>query len=66
MEQEEPKQYTKEKFVEMFNKLCKETRFTIGAHPEFMFRDDNTFSIIVVMSVEKMPEAKGGQSTLPH
>jgi hypothetical protein len=60
MEQAEPKQYTKEQFVKMFNELCKEMGFTIGAHPEFKFRDDNTFSIIMVMTVEKMPEKING------
>ena len=55
MEKIEKKQYTREQFVELFNKLCKETGFTIGSHPEFKFRDDGTFSVIVVMTVEKMP-----------
>jgi hypothetical protein len=56
--QEAPKQYTKEQFIEMFNKLCNTTGFTIGAHPEFRFRDDQTFSVIVVMTVENLPEVK--------
>jgi len=58
MDKIEKKQYTKEQFVELFNKLCKETGFTIGSHPEFKFRDDGTFSVIVVMTVENMPIAK--------
>lgn len=63
MEQVEPtgsKQYTKEQFVQRLSELCVETGFTIGAHPEFKLRDDNTFSVVVVMTVEKMPDAKGG------
>jgi len=60
-----PKQYTKEQFVEMFNKLCKETKFTIGAHPEFKFRDDGTFSVVVVMTVEKLPDRKGDRGSSP-
>jgi hypothetical protein len=52
------KEYTPELFVAMYNKLCAETGFTLGTHPEFTYRDDNTFSVIVVMTVEKMPEKK--------
>jgi hypothetical protein len=48
------KVYTPEQFVAMFQKLCQETGFIIGAHPEFKYRDDNTFSIVVVMTVEKI------------
>jgi hypothetical protein len=52
------KEYTPEQFVAMFQKLCNETGYTIGSHPEFKYRDDNTFSVVVVMTVEKMPEKK--------
>jgi len=48
--------YLPQEFVSLYNKLCAETGFTLGAHPEFKYRDDNTFSVIVVLTVEKMPE----------
>jgi hypothetical protein len=48
------KEYTPELFVAMYNKLCKETGYKIDAYPEFKYRDDNTFSIVVVMTVEKI------------
>ena len=58
MEQAEQKQYTKEQFKELFNELCIETGFTIVSRPEFRYRDDDTFSVIVVQYVEKMPTEK--------
>lgn len=61
MEQTEPKQYTAEQFAEMYKKLCKTTGYTLVAHPEFKYRDDNTFSVMVVFTIEKIPEANGRQ-----
>lgn len=52
------KVYTPEEFVAFYNKLCQETGYTIQAHPEWKFRDDATFSVVVVMTVEKLPEKK--------
>ena len=51
------KEYTPQMFVEMYQKLCSETGFTIGSHPEFKFRDDGTFSVVVVQTVEKLSQA---------
>lgn len=47
------KEYTPEQFVAMFQKLCSETGYIITAHPEFKYRDDGTFSVVVVMTVGK-------------
>jgi hypothetical protein len=49
------KEYTPQQFIAMYNKLCQETGFTLGAHPEWKLRDDNTWSILVIMTVEKIP-----------
>lgn len=53
---EEKKVYTQEEFLSLYNELVKETGFMILAHPEFKFRDDNTWSIVVLQTIEKVPE----------
>jgi hypothetical protein len=50
------KEYTREQFLDLLNRLCKETGYTIVAHPEWIRRDDNTFSMIIVQTIEKMTE----------
>ena len=52
------KTYTPDQFVAMFQKLCQETGYTIGSHPEFKYRDDGTFSVVVIQTVEKLSEKK--------
>lgn len=50
------KEYTPEEVKEFLEKLFKETGYIIQVHPEFIHRDDNTFSIITVMTLEKIKE----------
>jgi hypothetical protein len=52
MDRPESKQYTKEQFIEMYNRLCKITGYALVAHPEFKYRDDGTFSVVVVFTIE--------------
>lgn len=43
-----------ELFVEEYNALCKKHGLQIVALPQYVRRDDNTFSLVVNMSVAKI------------
>lgn len=51
-------EYTVEQVKELLEKLFKETGYIIQAHPEFIHRDDGTYSIIVVQTLQKIQENK--------
>lgn len=52
---EEPKQYTAEDFKREYEELVARTGFVINTMPQFLPRDDNTFSIVVTNTIVKKP-----------
>lgn len=45
-----------EKFVDSYNKLVKDSGFTIVPIPQFLQRDDGTFSVVIKTSVQELPK----------
>lgn len=52
------KEYTPEQFLAMFQKLCQETKMGIQAVPTWKARDDGTWSLVIQLTVVKLPEAQ--------
>ena len=50
---------TAQDFMDKYKKLCDETGFMISAAPQFMLRDDSTYSMVVKLSVIKLPKNGG-------
>lgn len=52
----EPKPKTPQEFAEAYSKLCEEYGFRINVSPQFMARDDGTFSVVLNHSVGQLPQ----------
>ena len=54
--QSTPKKYTPEEFANEFKSLCDRMGFCIVALPEWIARDDGTFSMKIDWTVNKLPK----------
>ena len=43
-------------FIEKYNALCEEYKVRLNATPQFLMRDDGTFSVVVKMFLETVKE----------
>ena len=46
-------------FLEAYKELCEKHGFELMAVPNFMHRDDGSFSIMVGMQIARVPEQNG-------
>lgn len=52
----EPKKFTTEEFMVKFKALCDEMGYQLVAIPQWIPRDDGTFSMKINWSIGKLPE----------
>ena len=51
---EDKKTYTEEEFVKLYKELCDKTEFRIIAIPQWISRDDGSFSTVLKYTVGKI------------
>ena len=54
----EPKKFIAQDFANKYEALCEETGFRIVVSPQYIARDDGSFSTVLQYTIGKLPEKK--------
>jgi len=56
VDEKSPKEYTPEEFAKAYKELCEKMKHRIAVVPQYVPRDDGSFSTVLQMSVQPIKE----------